>query len=470
MGQGPVTQEVGSQESFASSTPSANSRDPFSAPESSAPRISAPVEFGDFDMRSLDLDSELLAAASVLDEEQVVVAPPKKKSMSGIGVLLFLGIYLLQGATVWIGYEVFSLHYLSPPPAKQKQEDTTEKTFAHIVKVGGLVQKNLWRRADIQLRQAMSETPKTHPMFVILKTRNTQISSEIVHLNAFEKAKRLVRADQWVRALGLIARIPRERYAYRAGQKLRAQIFRTKVKPLLRTIDLEIQARKFKSARRDIGRVLAYDPNLTAAVDLQQRLDKVDPEGARKANEVAKIKFGKGFKLFRRGKFKQAVAYFKKLESTSSGLIKRKAASYQLRAASFVNVLARGIKASRSGNHNRAVALLLRAHSISRSMGGSKSRYGRRLARSIYYKGKKASRRKKFGRAMRYYKRALTFASYGPARSAIRRLQRKARSLYKQALVLKGVDNRESRKLLRQVMRIMPSSSRLYRKARRNLR
>lgn len=426
------------------------------------------LDFSEFAKLSDEADNKLAEFASVLDEpfssEQVAPKKPRSKVH-----FLFLGIYVLQIAVVWIGFDLFALQQPPSSEAKTPQPDPTTDIFHAVVKVGSLVQNNKWREADQLLRDTTAKAPKNHPMLPILQKRATQVTAEIVQLDALHKAKQLSQEDQWVDSLGLIAKIPQERYAYRDGQALRQEIFVKEVKPLLQTIGTQIESDKYSEARKNIEKVMMYDPNMAEAVDLQQRLEKRDPEGSRLANQAALEALNKGFLLFRSGKYPEAADYFKQLESTAVGLTKRKAAAYQQQVESFVDTLQRGINASNRNNHNQAAVLLLRAHNLCKAMGASSSRFIRRLANAYYHKGKQAADQKQFGRALGYYKQAMSYVSgYGPANAEILSMQRKASSMYNQAILLKGVDDAESRRLMRLVTQLVPSSHPLYRKAKRH--
>jgi tetratricopeptide (TPR) repeat protein len=89
----------------------------------------------------------------------------------------------------------------------------------------------------------------------------------------------------------------------------------------------------------------------------------------------------------------------------------------------------------------------------------------------LYQQGKSAEAQKRYGQAMNYYKRALQFVSgYGPSRQAIQSLHSKANNLYAQAVILVGVDDKEARNLLKQILQMLPPSDRLYKKAQAKLR
>lgn len=449
-----------------SSYSGSSSSNPF---DSAGPEISAPLDFDDFARKSAVAENKLAEAAALLDQPVSVGPTSTGYQKSKLGLFLILGVYALQAIVLWIGIDVYQMKHLSEAKASIPTSNPTQ-IFQSIVKLKALVDKKQWRKADILSRETLRNTPKSSPMLPVLNTRITQIKDEIVHLDGLKRARALVSDDKWVDALPLLGQIPSNRHAYVAGKALRAKIFTDKVQPLMKTVELQIESRKFEEARSNINKILTYDGNLTEAVDLQQKLEKADPEGSRRANAAALKKFKAGFKLFRDNKYDEAAAYFKKLEASSAGLIKRKAGSYQRQIANFVSILEKGIKASKQGKHDRAAVLLLRVHRLSKAMGGSKSKYGFRLAKAFYHKGRRAWMKKKYPLALRYHKRALTYYGYGPSRRSVRKIQAKARSLYKQAMILKGVDNREARRLLRQVIRIAPRSSRLNRNARRNLR
>lgn len=429
---------------------------------------SLPLDFAEFAKLSEEADNKIAQIGSVLDEPFAPEQMPTKRKTSKIHYV-FLGIYVLQIVVVWIGVDLFSLQQPSIPQAKAEQPDPTTTLFHAVVKVSQLVQQNQWREADQLLRQTVEQAAKEHPMLPILHKRQQQVTTEVVQLDALKKAKQLVQEDQWVDALGQIANIPQERYAYRDAQTLRQEIFTKEVKPLLQSIENQIDSGKYSDARKNIEKVMIYDPNMAEAVDLQQRLEKKDPEGSRLANQAAQEAYNKGFSLFRAGQYPQAAAYFKQLEKTAVGLTKRKAAIYQQQVESFVDILQRGINASNRNNHNQAAVLLLRAHNLCKTMGASSSRFIRRLASAYYHKGKAAEEQKQFGRALGYYKQAQSYVSgYGPAASAVQKMQNKARSLYNQAILLKGVDDGEARRLMRLVTQLVPSSHPLYRKAKRH--
>jgi hypothetical protein len=433
-----------------------------------APQLTIFPEFDDFEYK----DDEIIGDIPDFNMENYEdEAKPKKKASPPLWMLLIFGLYIAGGVVLWSGYSIFASNYITSATQQEKREYVATKLFPDIVKVNQMIEQNQWREAEPVLKQAQTIAPVDSPFQEIVQKRLTQVNGELKHLYTYDKALKLYQNNEWPDALGLIAQLPKKRYAYRHGQALRQKIFEKEVKPLFRTIGLMIDTGKFKDARQNLEKVFAYDPDLTAAVDLQQRLEKRDPEGSRAANREAAMRLEQGLKLFKQGQHAKAMAYFQSLENKERGLVKRKAGTYQQRIRTFVDVLSRGIKAANDNNHGRAVALLLQAHNLNQPLGGSSGSYSRRLANSLYQQGKSAEAQKRYGQAMNYYKRALQFVSgYGPSRQAIQSLHSKANNLYAQAVILVGVDDKEARNLLKQILQMLPPSDRLYKKAQAKLR
>ncbi len=416
-----------------------------------------------------ELDARIKAAEEgklLTDEADKQVAYSKKKS-DNLWLSLVAILYVFAIAIVGVGSFVFAKAFPSIPPSEDLQTQKTQKILDKMVAIKKLIAQNKWREAESSLRQALTEVPTKGTFHVIFTKLLSNVSKQVASIRLYEEAKRLYEEEsRGADAVALFRKIPKEHYIYAEAQRYQKKILDKEIPILLRQTRALLAAGRFRETQRSINKLFAYDPNMSAAVDLQQKLEEKDPTAAERRKKALE-KFKPGFELFRQSKYDEAIAFFKKLEETTSGLSRRTAITYKEQVAEFKKALDAGLQAKAPA---RVVSLLLKAHRLASKLGGGKKGlYARKLSRALTKLGSAAYRRKRYAAAYRYFKRALSFASNGTARSGIRRIRRKARAFYKQARVLKGLDNRESRRLLRLIMKMLPPSDSLYRKARRSL-
>ena len=401
-------------------------------------------------------------------------------------IVFMLGIGMSVIGAWWVYQK-----YVKVPP-KIKQENPLKKAMRFLEKGKLLIAQKRWREADRLLRQAASEIPSSNPMRTIILEKVTQVGQELTAQTFFKHAKKLyLQEDKGKKALALLKKISKATQTYHDAQKLHQRIFNKDIKPIIREITILLMANKPNEAKKRLAELLKYDETLPAIIAIRDKVESTPkvapppkivktptqprkrPSHRRKSHKRKRFSANirQGINYFRAGEITRAIIFFRRLESGgSSRRIRRKAKRYRRHAQTFQRNLSRGKRLARR-NNTRAASLLLKAHYAARALGGgNRSKYASILAKMLYKRGQASHRRKRYVAAYRDYKRALSFRSnYPQVKAAIKKLQRGAKELYNQAMVLKDVDNQEARKLFLQVLKMLPRSSALYRKAKGQL-
>ena len=443
-----------------------------------APELAAMPEIGDF---GLDLsggpddDGDLGDFGSFLDEGYS--APPqdtgKKRSGAGTMAVMF-GLYLGAFAILGLGLFIFWQKQLNAPPKAEQRESAlilvTQQMFQGIA----LMEKNQWQAAAKALNAADKIAPQNTDMRKVLAGKVKRAREQWDSLSKFRKAKKIYfELDKGGEALIILRKIPKDRHIYKAARDLYTKIYNKNIKRLISEARSYISKKDIEKTQKTLAELYKYNDKHPAAAELQQQFENLQvatPEG-RRALQAELAKFQAGIDLFKNGKQNQALAYFKKFKNAKFSAVKRKAQGYVKSILSFKNVLAQGNRAYRSGNYSAAITHLSRVRRMDESLGGgNRSKYVSKLSRAYANNGKKAYSAKDYARAYRNFKRSNAVQANGRARAGLSRLRRKARGLIKEAGVLRGIDNSTARKILRKVLKMVPASDPLYRKARRMIR
>ncbi|MCK6511745.1 hypothetical protein L6R29_17455 [Myxococcota bacterium] len=437
------------------------------------PEIDAPPDLGDFSFDMPEHTDDLADAAAFLDQPSDA-APSDVPKQQRSGNVLWLGyaiaMYVLASVVLAFGSITLSQRMFGKPDILEQREDAMIRAMNQMLKGRTLLIQQNWQAASIALREAESLTPEGSPLLKVMATHLTRANNEWESLSAYRRAKDLYfKENKGAAALGLLNKIPNDRHIYNDARKLYQDIYDKNIKQLLANARAGLDAKDADKARNNIAEALRYDGDLAEAIPLQQELEKLEtatPEGrARLAAERAK--FQKGIGLFRGGNSNAALAFFENLSKTSTGLTRRKALRYINSIKNFKTILAQGQQALSSGSNAQAITLLTKARQMDESLGGgNRDKYMGRLGIAYYKRGKSSFASKKYADAYRDYQRSLTFSSNAAAKAGLASVRAQAASLIKQAKLLKDVDDAEARRLLGQVMQILPSSEPLHSTAR----
>ncbi len=411
------------------------------------------------------------------EQSEQEASDSSKKWLIPILIVFLLGI----GMSIAGGWWVYQ-KYIKPPPPVIK-EDPIKKAMQLLATGKKFIKQHRWREADRILRQAASEVPSSNPIRTIILEHVTRVGRELTAQIFFKRAKQLyLEEDKGREALALLRKVPKRTQTYRQALRLKRRIFNKDIRPIIREISILLIANKPKEAQQRLQQLLAYDTHHPKIIAIRDRVEQAlaHPKPKLKAapkpvEDSPRKRFSgtirQGISYFRTGEIARAIIFFRRLESgASSRRTRRRARRYRQKAQAFQYNLLRGRRLARRGS-TRAIKYLLRAHRAARYLGGGhRSKYASLLAKMLYKRGRSYQRRKRYVSAYRDFKLALAFKPHFPqVKAAIRQLQRNAQELYNQAMVLKDVDNQEARKLLLQVLKMLPPSSPLYRKAKRQL-
>lgn len=431
----------------------------FAAPEIALPaELMAPADL-DFDAPVSD-GLDLADAGAFLDGDFTpTVGPPPKKQKSALWFAASMGIYVLGLVVLGLGGFSFAQSFLTVPKVQEVRDQTMLASLQKTVQAKSEMDKSQWKQAVQTLRVARENTPKKSPLRTVQDELMDTAHGEWDALKKYHTAKSLYTHQQrGGDALTLLRKIPKTRQIYPAAQTLYKEIYDKNMASLILQTQNNLAARKLLAARKSLGELLSYDPNHAKAAEFQLQLEKLEaatPEG-RKRLRAARAKLQRGFTLFRRGNQSGALAFFRNFEKTASSLLKHEVRRHIRSITSFNSVLANGRKAYRRGNWGQAISLLSRARRMDVSLGGGNGpKYISRLAGAYYQQGNAAFRKKKYIRALRLFKRSNSISSNGRARGGIGRLRSKARALLKQAKLLRGIDNKEARRLTRTARQLL---------------
>lgn len=452
----------------------------FSAPEIAAPaEIMAPPELEGIGLKSMDMEDQLELAGSFLDQPYQAApstsGPRKKRSNVMIWNIFAISLYVVGGVVIAGGIFVFWQAFLSRPGTRAHREDARVRALTKTLEGKRLMALQKWQQAVLSLKEADTLTPRKSELRKVLNELVTLAGNEWDALSAYRKARglhfRLKKSDD---ALALLKKIPKDRRIYPKAKQTYDQIYKAHISSLLSRTRASLAIKNLPSAQETLRWLLKYEPKRADVLALQtqyERLEEATPEGRRRIR-IALSKFPRGVDMFKSGRPQAALSFFRKFTAKGNpSAVRRRARTYVTSILSFKTVLAKGRAALRSGSYQQAVSLLSRARSMDSSLGGgNRSKYMGRLAKAYYKLGNAAYSRKKYSQAMRNYSRSNSLSPNGSAQAGMNKVKRKCASLITQAVSLKGVDDSEANRTLREVMRILPRSHPLHRKARRLLK
>jgi len=419
------------------------------------------------------------SAADFLDQpfqpSAATAGPHKKRSNTLIWNIFAISLYVVGLVVIAGGVFFFWKAFLARPGTKAHREDARVRALQKTLKGKRLMALQKWREAAMTLREADTLTPRKSELRKVLSALVTKAGNEWDALSAFRKAKklhfRLKRSDE---ALALLKKIPKDRRIAAKAKAMYDQIYKQHINSLLVKTRASLAIKNLPAARKTLDSLLKYEPKKPAVLALQtqyERLEEATPEGRRRIR-AAIAKFPRGVAMFKSGRQQAALAFFRKFTVKGNpSAVRRRAKSFITSILSFKKVLAKGRRALSSGNYAGAVSLLSKARSMDTALGGgNRAKYMGRLAKAYYKLGQRAYSQKKYSKAMRYFSRSNSLSSNSAARAGMNRVKRKAATLLRQASSLKGIDDGEARRILREVTRILPRSHPLHRKARRLMR
>ncbi|HAA56773.1 MAG TPA: hypothetical protein DCE42_18550 [Myxococcales bacterium] len=430
------------------------------------PELDAP--FGDFS----DLDAKLQGAEGGI--EGAGGAPIKQKKPSNTLWFLMVGtLYASCGGVLALGGILFFGQLAPFASITPNRHVHLKAALDQMLKGKQLIAQKEWQEANLVLKEAKQKVPKDGPFAKIFDGYIARVSKEVHSLGILSKAKTFFRTERAKQAYALLGKIPKDRTAYKPAIALRTRIFNSEVKPLIEETKRLLASTKLKEARNRLGRIFDYTADLPIALKLQEELETKEIQNAPPGSKIRErylAKFKKGLDLFNGGQYDAAIKFFTELEAREKGLSKHKARKYKEQVTKFKEYLGTGIRLLRS-SPSTAIKNLIKAEKIDKQLGGgNKAKYGRKLAIAYANKGKSASRSGNYGAAFRFFRKSNSLSANSKARSGLRRLMGRANRMYKQARVLKDLDKAATRKLVRKILKMVPASSSIHKRARRLLR
>ena len=452
------------------------------------PEIQAPPELDDFERKLEEKKkaeeeaaaraAEAAAARTAAAREAAAPPDAANKSGSSLGIVIFLfSLVVVAGVVVW-GYREFK----KPTEKKLTPLEVAVQQFNDGKR---LMKEQKWPEADQMLRQAASTAEDTPVRSDILRYVRI-VGKELSAYNMLKRARSLyIDEDKAKDALALLDNISPETEAFADARKLKRRIFKKEVDPKLAAAKLALSAQKVPEATELVASVLKLDAKHTEALELQKQIssgnlpasptkvEETPPPTRRKGrssrsgrrSRSGSTDFSQGFQLYRNGQYSQAIIFFRRQESSASSRSDRKKAkSYRTAVDDFQRSLRSGLSASSASSKISSLQRAQRADKILN--GGQKQRYARPLAMALYQRGQSAQSSKRSMDAFRDYKAASQLdPTNAKIQAALQSLRKNAKDWFEQAQALKDIDNNEAKRLLMQVMRLLPPSDPLHQKA-----
>ncbi|MCB9643056.1 MAG: FHA domain-containing protein [Myxococcales bacterium] len=427
-------------------------------------------------------DPSAQASSDALPQAPILVAPEKGSEESEGS---FVGLIVLLVAVIAVGGVGFWAYRRYNKAPVEKKLTPLEMAIGHFNRGKQLMKEQKWNEADQALRMAASITDG-NPMRPEILRYVRLVSKELSAQNMLKRARSLyIDEDKASEAMVLLAKISTETEAFIGARKLKRRIYKKDINPKLAAANLALAANQPDLAKKHLLAILKIDPEHKEALALKQKIEagpvvqiEEKPPERRASRRYSRRRSGpsgnikQGIALYNTGRFANAIIYFRRLQSSGGSRRTRKTASkYRRYVADFQRYVNIGMSAAASGNADRAITNLQRAARADRSLGGGRrSQYARTLARVLHRRGKTNLSRKKYMAAFRDLKEASRLDPINAViKSSLTRVREGAKKMLEEAQVLKDVDNNEAKRLLMQVMRILPSSDPLHRKAKQLL-
>lgn len=437
-------------------------------------------------------EDEQRAASSDILPQALPIAPikesPKKSERSALGLIVFLVGFIALGGLGYVGYRYY---YPKTQPPPEKKSTPLEVALEHFNRGKALMKDKKWVEADQALRMAASVT-EGNPIRSDILGYVRLVSKELSAQNMLQRARTLyVDEDKPVDAMRLLTKIPEDTDSFHNARQLQQRIYKKEIQPKLAAANLAVAANQPDLANKHIQSILKIDPDYKEALDLKQKIEagttvKIEekkpdtpPEQrpTRRSNRRSNRRpssgnLQQGVSLYNSGRYAEAIIYFRRLESSGSSRgVRKNAAKYKRHVTEFQRNVNVGMSAAASDETSRAISHLSRAARADRSLGGGRrSYYARSYARVLHKRGTSLIGSKQYMAAFNDLKEA---SQLDPANALIKnslsQIRSGAKKMLEEAQVLKDVDNNEAKRLLMQVMRILPSSDPLHQKAKQLL-
>lgn len=431
-------------------------------------------------------DEERAASRDALPQA-LPIAPiketPKESEGSMLGAVVLLIAFVALGGIGFVGYR----YYAKPQPPPEKKSSPLEVALEHFNRGKMLMKEQKWMEADQALRMAASITDG-NPMRPEILRYVRLVSKELSAQNMLKRARTLyMDEDKPIDAMRLLAKISSETEAFTQARQLQRRIYKKEVHPKLASANLAIAANQLELANKHIQAVLKIDPEYKEALDLKQKLEagptvkieekKPDAPPTRRTtrrtrNARSSGNLKQGISLYNNGRYADAIVFFRRLQSSGNSRgVRKKAAKYRRFVSDFQRNVNIGMSAAASGDSSRAITHLSRAARADRSLGsGRRSYYARSYARVLHKRGTSLISRKQYMAAFNDLNEAKRLdPANALIQSSLSQIRGGAKKMLEEAQVLRDVDNNEAKKLLMQVMRILPSSDPLHQKAKQLL-
>jgi pSer/pThr/pTyr-binding forkhead associated (FHA) protein len=317
-----------------------------------------------------------------------------------------------------------------------------------------------------------------------------RIESEVASKALLEEASAAAKEGEDEKVLGIISKIPRESVYYDEAQRLTRDKRRDEVTNLYTQAQQQITEDKLEEAEQSIAAILELVPNHAGATELKERVDarKAELEELKRKEELAArekdkskgndINFNdpfssskkksnssssslkEGYSHYKRKRFSKAESFFGKQGSKG----KKLAADVRTVDSNWSS----GSKAVKAKQWSRAVSTLEKARRADSNLGKHhRDAISSELAEAYGGKGLDQLKKKDYINARKSLTQGQKLGKSGNLNDLARGLEREATSLYIQAANKKKTNPTEAAKICRTIMRMVPSSSVNFKKAKR---
>lgn len=197
--------------------------------------------------------------------------------------------------------------------------------------------------------------------------------------------------------------------------------------------------------------------------------DDSEGSGGGGAAPTGDIDFQRGFALYNQERFDQAISHFEQAARSSSGSVADRASRVADGIRNFQHSYQAAQSSMQSGQWDRAARQYRKALSADKSVASAQyfeSKINSEIARAKAKRGMQHLESGSPGKAYDSYRSARQYdSSHGDVRSLLRKLKKKADSLYVQAKAKRKTDPGRAASLCRTIMTMVPKNSDAYQKA-----
>lgn len=345
------------------------------------------------------------------------------------------------------------------------------------------VRNREWEKAREHFESAHKSDPQ-----VDITAQIKRIESELASQALLKEASAAAKEGEDEKVLGIIAKIPRESVYYDEAQRLTRDKRRDEVTNLYAQAQQQITEDKLEEAEQSIAAILELVPNHAGATELKERVDtrKAELEEIKRKEELAAKEKAKGNDI----NFNDPFSNSSKKSTTSSSSLKEGYNHYKRKrfsdAESFFDKQgskgkklagdvrtvdsnwSSGSKAVKAKQWSRAVSTLEKARRADGNLGKHhRDAISAELAEAYGGKGLDQLKKKDYINARKSLTQGQKLGKAGSLNDLARGLEREATSLYIQAANKKKTNPTEAAKICRTIMRMVPSSSVNFKKAKR---